>query len=126
MLLLSHPPQKSAQPQCGYYRWQENLKEKRLGWSLKSVQNLLKIYQLKNYYGKERLQTDTHDNTFGPSFRTKQSKQVKKKQHLHLAIPGVSNTLMRYDLFLTSGKTKVTGIALMPTPRSCSVKRVSV
>uniref|UniRef100_A0A2M4D5M7 Putative secreted protein n=1 Tax=Anopheles darlingi TaxID=43151 RepID=A0A2M4D5M7_ANODA len=40
--------------------------------------------------------------------------------------PGVSNTLMRKLLPFTSGSTSVIGDALMLTPRSCSVKSVSV
>ena len=43
-----------------------------------------------------------------------------------LTCPGVSNAFKRKDLPFTSCVTKVTGIALMETPLSCSVNKVSV
>lgn len=52
--------------------------------------------------------------------------QLVRKQKKYFELPGVSKTFIRNDLFLTSCMTRVTGIALMLTPLSCSVIRVSV
>lgn len=41
-------------------------------------------------------------------------------------LPGVSNTLRRYDFSFKSGMTRVTGVAFIETPLSCSVNKVSV
>lgn len=41
-------------------------------------------------------------------------------------LPGVSNIFRRNDFSFKSGMTTVIGVALIETPLSCSVKRVSV
>lgn len=41
-------------------------------------------------------------------------------------LPGVSKTLSKYDFCRTSERSRVTGVAFMLTPRSCSVNKVSV